>query len=1313
MQLKKKNSLLIILYLLFSVIDVNCQSVKFIGVNEGLSGRQVFSMIQDNKGFMWFSTRFGIDRYNGSSIKNYPLEILSSNRIPIIESHLIYSENNNSIICYTSNGSFYCHDNKSDTFIPYIDTQKYIKAAIFDNNERLWIGGNQYLGYIKDRKEYKYNHSFSKKEIIKDIQFDKKNGIVLITNSNLYYIDKNSDKTSKIISEKVIKTFNFNIESACIDNTRGVIWIGTSNKGLFRYHIGSNILKEISCPQLINTPILTIKTNMNKVLIGTDGAGLLVFDITSNVITEHYAQNEKKSHKISSNSVYDIMTSKDVNGNEKIWLSTFSNGVNIISSEDDMFKKIAIYRSNNEILPSQRVCSMVENNDDNIWIATDLGIYSYNQDKQIWKQILEDINVITLFKDSNGLIWAGTFSAGVIVFDKNGNIVKRLSNQNNSSFGTDYIYTISEDSKGRIWTGGKKGKVSIIDTKTNNIKSINIEQVNYITPMNDSIMVIASEGGVHYYNINTESYSKYQFSDKLKSLYVCDLYQESDSILWLATYGNGINKCNIRTNEVSSYTIKNGLQSDIIYSLLPNGNELWYSSEKGLGRFNLKTHNVNNFTLKDGLSENRFRQLSRTIDNKGNFYFGSYEGIVKFRPSNIVYNQAKGKIFLESLSIFNKVINSKSKKSPLTEHIDDISKISLKYWQHSFSIDFSAIDFSDHKSNHFEWNLEGLNDIWESRTGEQVVNFTNLLPGKYKLHIKYVNEDGSLIDQRTLPIEIQPPFWKEPWARVIEFIVLALIIGLIINYLRNRLNKQQAEAKVKFFISMAHDIRTPLTLINNPIIQLKQEIPETQSTKYLFELISTNLDKLNKMLSLLLDFQKVYEKKEKLNIKRHNLNIYLKRKAVYWQSYTKEKKLNIELDIPENEVIEWFDEDKMDNIIDNLIMNSIKYTPKEGTVRICLSEDTENWYLSVNDTGIGISDSEQKKLFNRFFRATNAINSNELGTGLGLYIVKEYVTLHHGKINFVSKKDEGTTFTVSMKKGNTHYLPEELCIDTSKTENNEENNIKKENNKTISAYKKENKLHKILIVDDNIEFRDYLKNTLSHNYEITTASNGVEAIEIITHSLPEIVITDLQMPIMNGLELCCNIKNNKETSHIIVIIVTAQDEDEMQKQVYTVGADDFIKKPFDIVLLKNKINNIIKSRIAIQQKYIGLSSDKENDNKTSSDELFIKQTNDIIEKHLSDTTFGVNELSEELHLSRSVLYTKFSNISEYTPNDYIKMVRINKSILYMKEKRYSIKEIALMVGFEEASYFSTCFKKIHGKSPKQYMEEIIIEDRNQ
>lgn len=1310
MLFKKINFLLItlsILSIFLSTIEVYCQSIKNIGVNDGLSGLQVFSMIQDNKGFMWFSTRFGIDRYNGASIKNYPLEILSSNRIPIIESHLIYSKNTNSIICYTNNGAFYYHDNNSDMFMPYVDTQKYIKTAVFDSNERLWIGGNQYLGYIKDNNEYMFKLSLAKNEIIKNIQFDKKNGIILITNSNLYYINNNKKKASKIISEKIIESLKFNIESACIDNTRGVIWIGTSNKGLYKYHIGSNILKHITSPQLTNIPILTMEVEQNNVFIGTDGSGLLVYDINSNKISERYAQNEKKSHKISSNSVYDIMVSRDVNGNKKIWLSTFSNGVNIISSEDEMFKKIAVYQSDSKILPSQRVCSMIENIDGNIWIATDLGIYSYNQDRQSWKQILKDVNVITLFKDSKGFIWAGTFSGGIIMFDKNGNILKKWSNQNSPSFGTDYIYTISEDSKGRIWAGGKKGKVSIIDTKANKIKSINIEQVNYITPMSDSIMIIASESGVHYYNTNTESYSKFQFSDKLKSLYVCDLYQESDSILWLATYGNGINKCNIHTNEVSSYTIKNGLQSNVIYALLPNGNELWYSSEKGLGRFNLKTHNINNFTLKDELSGNRFRQLSRTIDNKGNFYFGSYEGIVKFKPSNIAYNQAQGKIFLESFSIFNKVISSKSKKSPLKGHIDDVPSISLEYWQHSFSVDFLAIDFSDHKSNHFEWNLEGLNNIWERRTGEQVVNFTNLIPGKYKLHIKYVNEDGNVIDERILPIEILKPFWEETWAIVIEILILVLIIGLIINYLRVRLNKQQEEAKVKFFISMAHDIRTPLTLINNPIIQLKQETPETQSTQYLFELISTNLDKLNKMLSLLLDFQKVYEKKEKLNIKKHNLNIYLKRKAAYWQSYTKEKELNIELDIPEKDVVEWFDEDKMENILDNLIMNSIKHIPKGGTLRISLSENTENWFLSVSDTNIGIFNSEQKKLFSRFFGSTNNIKPNALDAGLGLYIVKEYVALHHGRISIIRKKDKGTTYTISMRKGNAYYLPEELCIVTPETGNTKKSIAGNEDAKIISSCKKDNKLHKILIVDDNIEFRDYLSNILSHDYEISIASNGVEALQNVTHSLPEVIITDLQMPVMDGLELCRNIKNSKETSHVVVIIVTAQDEDKMQKQVYAVGADDFIKKPFDIILLKEKINNIIKSRIAIQQKYIGLGVDNENNDGANSDELFIKQINEIIEKHLSDKTFGVNELSEELHLSRSVLYAKFSNISEYTPNDYIKLVRINKSILYMKEKRYSIKEIALMVGFEEASYFSTCFKRIHGKSPKQYMEELI------
>lgn len=1287
------------------------QYVKHIGVNDGLSGRQVFSIQQDAKGLMWFSTRFGIDRYDGSRIKNYPLDILYQNRTPVIESHLLYNKAKDELWCYTSNGTFYRYNKNIDSFSLHFNTGRYQKTATLDGQGRIWFGGDRYLGLIEHDSLRKVNFSLSPGTQIKELQYSQQNGLVVVTTANLFALSKNN-KATPLIPQQILASLNLNIECAFIDTLRDVIWIGTLNKGLYRYQSGSHKIEQIGNPDLNDIPILTLKIKNQEVLIGTDGAGFYIYDINLKQLTSHYSQNEERPFYISSNAIYCIMNTYNDDGSSQIWLSTFSNGINVISKEKEMFHSIPIYDSEGKMLPSQRACSLIENSDGTLWIASDLGICCYNPQKHIWKRILHNINVITLFRDSKNNIWAGTYSAGLILFDSKGKIVKQWRKQDYPLLGTDFIFSISEDSKGQIWIGGKKGRTSILNPTSGEFTNVDIYQVNYITPKNDSIMLIASEDGIHYYNLNTKQLGNYDFTQKLKSLYVCDIYQESDSILWIATYGNGINRCNTITNEVEYYTKAEGLLSNVIYALLPYGNELWYSSERGIGRFNRKSHRINNFTRTNGMFGDHFSQQSRTSDSNGNFYFGSYEGIIKFNPANIINHHAQGHIFFDSFSLFNKIINSQTTHSPLKEHINDTHKIILKHWQHSFSISFTAIDYSNHQANHFEWRLEGLNNVWEKRSGEQNVSYTNLQPGNYNFHLRYVDETGTVLDDRQLSIVIRPPFWQEPWARIIEVLILLTLVTVIANYIRIRLNKKQAEAKVKFFITMAHDIRTPLMLINSPLIQLKEEINPTPATQYLFNLITVNLDKLNKMLSQLLDFQKVYEKREQLFIRKHNLNLYLQKKADYWKNFTGEKKITLNLTLPQQETEEWFDEEKMDDILDNLIINAFKYTPEKGSIGLSLTVDEKAWHITVSDTGIGISHKEQKKLFTRFFRATNAINTSELGTGLGLYIIKQYVMLHKGDISVWSEEGRGTCFTINMQHGNSHFLHDELHeyilpVEEEKPATNTE--IHK-----VKTAEKEKKHYRLLVVDDNSELREYLKRVLTTDYQVYTASNGQEAWQLMGQTMPDIVISDLQMPVMDGIELCRTIKDNFETSHIPVIIVTVNEEKVMLKQSYEAGADDYIKKPFDIMILQSKINNIMKGRTAIQQKYIGLNGTLQKGNEpTDPNENFLAQVRQVIEKHLPEGSFGVNELSDELHLSRSVLYNKFSSMTGYTPNDYIKLIRINKAILYMKEKRYSIKEIALMVGFEEASYFSTCFKKIHGVSPKQFMDELISKDKEQ
>lgn len=1285
------------------------QQIKHISVGQGLSGRQVFSILQDRKGFMWFSTRFGIDRFDGQNIKTYALDKLYHNQIPVIKTDLL-SDGNRAIWFYTNNGSFYKYDTDKDAFGCVIQTNQYTRAATFDNQNTLWIGGTILQKVEKDGKLEQVEQPFEVGDLVNSLKYYPSEGIVLTTNKQIYRQRRRDRQWESLLPPSLSGRLGIEIVCSAMDTLRNWIWIGSENNGIYRYDRNTETAEKIMHPLIHNIPIINITINGKNLLIGTDGNGYCIYDIDKKDVTASYTQSSAPGSRIAGNAIYSILMTRSEMGTNQTWLTTFSDGINLITEDDYQFKSIQLQGTSGKPFYSKGANSIVENNKGVLWIATDVGICLYRPGKD-WKVLLPGKKTISLFKDSRGHIWAGTYGDGLYHFTEDG-IETGHWKRNATNRGTNFVYTIAEDSKGRIWSAGKRGNVTVMNRDGQQAFFIDIYQANAIVEQNDSIMLIASEGGVDQYNIRSGQLTKCRFNPQLNSGYICDIYVESDSILWLASYGEGIERCNLKDGSVRRFTTDDGLQSDVIYALMPHGNELWYSSEKGLGRFNRKSYRINKFTRADGIASDCFIQRSCATGRDGNYYFGSYDGVVKFKPSNIVCHRGKGRIYFDSFALFNQVINSHDADTPLKEHIDNTAEVHLQYWQHSFTIAFSAIDFSSHNSGHFEWRLEGLEDSWKKNVGEQKASYTNLPSGEYTFHVKYVDDTGDVLNERLLPITIGVPFWQEPWAKAIEILLLTAVLLVIANYIRIRLNKKQAEAKVRFFIGMAHDIRTPLMLINSPLAQLKHEMPETPATRYLFELVSSNLEKLNKMLSQLLDFQKVYEKQEQLRVRPHNVNDYLSAKAEYWKNFTEGEKIALHLSLPEQTVTEWFDEEKMDDILDNLIVNAFKYTPEKGSIELALTTDDNAWHLKVSDTGIGISRKDQKKLFTRFFRATNAINTSELGTGLGLYIVKQYVMLHKGDISVRSEKGQGTCFSIDMQHGSSHFLPDELHECTLPAD--EKKPAADSEAHSGKAAEKDRKHYRLLVVDDNSELREYLKRALSADYQVYTAANGQEAWQLMGQAMPDVVITDLQMPVMDGIELCRTIKNNFETSHIPVIIVTVNEEKAMLKQSYGAGADDYIKKPFDIMILQSKVNNIIRSRAAIQQKYIGLNNAVQKEEESQDpNENFLTQVRQVIEKHLPEASFGVNELSDELHLSRSVLYNKFSSMTGYTPNDYIKLIRINKAILYMKEKRYSIKEIALLVGFEEASYFSTCFKKIHGISPKQFMEELFAQDREQ
>jgi CheY-like chemotaxis protein/AraC-like DNA-binding protein len=551
-------------------------------------------------------------------------------------------------------------------------------------------------------------------------------------------------------------------------------------------------------------------------------------------------------------------------------------------------------------------------------------------------------------------------------------------------------------------------------------------------------------------------------------------------------------------------------------------------------------------------------------------------------------------------------------------------------------------------------------------------------------------------------VVIHPPFWNTLLAKIIGLILLAMFAYWAYKYLSNLYEKRRTTEKIKFFINTTHDLRTPLTLISSPIYELKEKLVLDEWNNYLFGLVTTNLEKMNKMVSQLLDFQKSYESEEHLMVTKNNLNAVLTEKKMFWEPVAQRKNITLQLHLPENPLFEWYDKQKMDKILDNLISNAIKYSRNDGTVDIALTYTASHWQINVSDNGIGIPESAARKLFKRFYRAENAINSQETGSGLGLLLIKNYVSLHKGQTGVTSSENKGSDFFIRLKRGYKHYKNTELMDESDYSESNLETSDVE--NKNIDKQKT-----KLLIVEDNPDLREYIKMSLSHYFTTYTAENGKDAWEKIPTINPDIVLSDYNMPEMNGFELCEKIKKTYDTSHIPVILLTVMSDIKNMEEGYKLGADDYIPKPFDVKYLKLKIENIIANRKILRTKFLEINKPSELTETTDNEHnaAFLNKATKIMDDHIIDTDFSFSDFAREMGMSKSLLYTKFNAVTGYSPNDFVKITRMKKAVSLFKEGRYNINEVAAMTGFDEASYFTTSFKKIYGKSPKQFIKEDI------
>ncbi|WP_341220743.1 hybrid sensor histidine kinase/response regulator transcription factor [Polaribacter atrinae] len=1388
----KKTTLL--LFFGFYQILIGQNSIVFdrISTDHGLSQGDVNAIYQDNKGFMWFGTHDGLNKYNGYEFSVFKPD---PNNSKSINSNLIYTitgdNQGNLWVGTTGNGVNY-YNKSSGNFTNYLHDDRNAKSLVNnhinvlhkDKKDMLWIGTANGLDLLdlkksKDSIEFKHyslispkvSNTFFKKDIYSIFE-DNQNQLWVGSAKGLFRLSRDENGTIyfRFISNLIDLPCNTAVQTLAEDSS-GRLIIGTG-EGLYVYKSNFNDGKVFKIQDGFYNDI---KVDAENNIWAGSNMGLFLFKnqhpTHPPVLENKFIYDPKNVNSISKNIIKSIFI--DTTG--ILWIGTNGGGINKLDPERKQFKLIK-KTLNPKSLSYDKIRAVFEDSENNLWIGTEgggLNILTANNDdgnysnfinlKTISKPFaieelankktiligaentpglyeinVSDINniketdlkpikevtysVFSILEDSNQNVWIGTYRGGIHRWLKNSNGVGYTkdvivhSSSNSLGIPSNIIRNIYEDSKHNIWFGTGNGLSKL--TPTEAVK----KNPAFITFKN---------------NPNTKN--------SISHNYILALYENIEGDLWVGTLGGGLNKLKFNdknsTITYSSYTETDGLSNNVVKGILEDEqNNLWLSTNKGLSKFNPIKETFKNYDVNDGLQSNEFQELAFLKRKNGEMIFGGVNGFNVFYPENIKDNSHKAKVVITNFFISNKAINRGEEvngRTLLNKSIDETASLELKYFENSFSFEFAALHYSAPSKNKFAYKLEGFDKDWiYTNSNKRFATYTNLEFGKYTLKVKASNNDGIWEDTATkIDITIIPPIWKTTWAYIFYVLLGATIITFFYTNTITRakkklereladLEKQKEEelqkVKLEFFTNISHELRTPLTLIKGPLEYLQKKgtkvKPEVAQEQY--GLMKKNTNYLLRLVNQLLDFRKINQGKMRLVMRQSDIVAFIKEVAEPFQFLSHKQHIKLSITSNNPQLITWFDHEALEKIINNLLSNAFKFTPKNGTIDILISkkEEIENAIIiEVKDSGIGIPKDKVETIFERFYTKKDSTKNNSEGVGIGLSFIKSLIELHQGSIKVSSETGEGTIFSVKLPSNKDAYLsiPEISCKEISDTDflirssENESFAIDIDDEITDRKISKErSKSPVLLIVDDNEDIRTFIKQILAEEYTIFEAENGQQGMEIAMKVIPNIVVTDLMMPIMDGLQLCEKLKTNKTTSHIPVLMLTAKLSQESELEGLKHGADDYIRKPFDIELLQLKLKNILQQRELLRKRFNReITLQPKEVTVTSSDEKFLQQAIEIVEKHMMNTDFSVEMLVKEMGHSRSNLYLKFKEITGLSSSEFIRNIRLKRAVQLFESSDLSVKEIMYMTGFNTASYFAKCFKKQFGVKPSDYVRK--------
>lgn len=1303
-----------------------------------INNNVIRAIIEDPNGFLWIGTEGGgVNVLDPKTEKFQKFQILDQDKKDLMANKVssVFLDQRNRL---------------------WIGTQGDGLILVNGFENLAYSGLEEYLSLLST-KYFNTKNSSLHDDKIWTVSEDRKGTIYIGTlDGGAYIIPQESEKIEKIsfFSSKGISSIK-----SFFEDSNGVFWVGTEKHGIWKKAQDTDKFEPFNLKNHKITPELNItdfeEDQYGNIWIGTLGNGLLIYDPKIGSLNQ-YQDDPVDPYSIKGNSVYTIFKDRS----QQIWLGMYSGeGLNKTNTSQQYFEHYRFDPRSQRGLSGRMVKSILKDKDNNLWVGIFNGglnlLPNEQKDFQYFTTkngLLSHDNVQVIFQAKDGKIWIGTDGGGINVYEpKSGNVSYLSQEDNKNSLSKNEVWAITEDLEGNIWIGtANGGGLNKYNPQTgvfkhfpagqnlenspsfNDIRSLLIDSKN-------NLWIGTYGGGLNKMNLQTGEFEFYQNKNKQKSIshdIITCVLEDKNGFIWAGTFGGGLNKINPLSHETKVYREKDGLPSDVIKGILEDdAGQLWISTLNGLAAYDQKSEIFKNYKEEDGLQSDEFNLGSAFKDNQGRLYFGGTNGLNAFYPEKIsAYTSPSAPVFTK-FKVLNKEISpddSELGKNIIEQQIAFEDRLNLEYNHNSLEIEFASLEFNLQNKIQYAYFLEGYDKEWIiTDSKRRFANYANLKPGKYTFKVKaFIEQIQQAGPESNLTLIVSPPWYSTNLAYIIYgFLLMLLAFGIkelivwrikLRNDLRfERLEKEKQEEvnqlKLRFFTNISHELRTPLMLIKAPVDELKKQKLAGYVIKQV-ESIDTNTNRLLRLINQLLDFRKQETGNLKLSVKQIPLRSFLQSIYDSFLTLSEQKQIDFKISFEKNTPHSlWFDPEQMEKVFFNLIYNAFKFTPRNGqiVIRVGLDSGSDQVFFEIGDNGSGIKPENLELIFDRFFQANTDGDYIQAGTGIGLALSKSIVELHHGKIKASSIPSEKTIFTVFLKQGFDHFDKAELAqgnqLGTEKyyASNISSLDIQIENHDSeLGTVQKPILQHvdkKLLIVEDNPDLLEMLSSSLRDHFEIITARDGdIGLVRALEHK-PDFIISDVMMPKTDGISLCRKIKENIETSHIPVILLTAKGSHINQLEGYESGADDYLTKPFPIDLLILKIKNILDGRLKFQKQFKLIPNLEPSKIKiTSEDERFLNLAIESIERHIDNTDFHVNDLVKELAMSRTLVFEKFKALIGQSPNDFIQTIRLKRAAQLILESDHKISEIGYMVGFNNPKYFSKCFSKQFGTAPSKY-----------